>query len=203
MAACAFLFLTFSLLISFPRFQHISAQQQPTVVADSGRVAAAFMQMEKPSCHSSLCLPYSSVCHFVHSCLHSFIHFLFSGSCELLHRPRLFLLIHYSFSHAYLKSVHTCSLSLVRDAWNYLLLNGLQPLKAAQQGFALFIDFHSFCLNVCAAEAHNKRYEAQGHPAHLNCWRNDLCTERLIDLMLLLGDSSIVSVYDICKHLGN
>lgn len=40
---------------------------------------------------------------------------------------------------------------LVRAAWNYLLLNGLQQLAPAQQRFALLIDFHFFCLTVCSS----------------------------------------------------
>lgn len=90
-----------------------------------------------------------SVLHFLCPFMPPFIPFLFSGSCDELRRLMRSPFIHHSFSRAYLKSIHTCSPSLVRAAWNYLLLNGLQQLTAAQEGFALFIDFYFLCLSVC------------------------------------------------------
>lgn len=151
MASCAFHIFTTCHLVHclFPPFFRLCA-----VFADSGHIAAVFMQKEKPFIHP--CVSLIPLC-AVHSLLHflfcpfmpPFIPFLFSGSCEELHRPILSPFIHHSFSRAYLKSIHTCSPSLVRAAWNYLLLNGLQQLTAAQEGFALFIDFYFFCLSVC------------------------------------------------------
>lgn len=109
---------------------------------------------------------------------------------ERHHRPVLFLhsLIP-PFSGAHLQSIHTRRLSLVRAAWNYLLLNGLQQLTPACRCFALFIDFHSFCFSACESDcacaggAHTRRYKAQGRPAHWSCWGNDLWIEGMIDLM--------------------
>ncbi len=90
-----------------------------------------------------------------------------------------------------------------RSVWSelpgiiYCLMAYSMQLTPAQRYFALFIDFHSFCLSVCVyvcvwvsdcvcvQEKHTlkKGYKAQGRPAHLSCWWNDLRIERLIDLM--------------------
>ncbi len=102
-----------------------------------------------PSIHASFLPSFSS--HFclsrvssstVLSPLHSFI----TPSLVLIYSPST-----HTHTHA-----HTHS--LVRAAWNYLLLNGLQQLTPAQRCFALFIDFHSFCLCVFACVCRRSTY---------------------------------------------
>lgn len=69
-------------------------------------------------------------------------------SCLLSFSPVLSS-IHLPVSVVHSSTVHPHTEPGSRQSrWNYLLLNGLQPLTAALQCFALFIDFYSFCLSV-------------------------------------------------------
>lgn len=110
--------------------------------------------------HSSLCLPFSLsfLCMLPPPLLSLlFIHpFSFHHLSPLVFLARvrsstilssLHSFIPPSLMLIYSPSTHV-HLSLVRAAWNYLLLNGQQQLTPAQRCFA-FIYFHSFCLCVC------------------------------------------------------
>lgn len=167
---CPPIFIAFHLFsCTHSPLKHIVSQLHCLLVADSG---TRFLEWKtwNHRFHSSLCLssslyspaccPYSALLSVLDPCrpfippLSIISHFvcLFEGAPPSFppsfhsSLPPSPLLIYSPSTHAHL--------SLVRAAWNYLLLNGLQPLTKAHWGFALFIDFHSFCLSktVCGSD---------------------------------------------------